>query len=112
VFDYESTTGSSGVLHQAASFGTPPIFPRIGDFVDLCEDEGLTGLHYRSGDATAMANAMRAMLEQPIIGENIAKKNYEAAHAFPIAKVSNFHVTQIKQSLVPNDIEVPILSYQ
>lgn len=97
VFDYESTTGSSGVLHQAASFGTPPIFPRIGDFVDLCDDEGLSGLHYEPGDVAGMADAMRTILSQPKMAADMATKNLEAAHAFPIAKVIDFHMEQIKQ---------------
>lgn len=112
VFDYESTTGSSGVLHQAASFGTPPIFPRIGDFVDLCEDEGLTGLHYLPRDAHAMANAMRAILEQPIVGEKIAKQNYDAAHAFPIAKVAEFHIGQINKRSASKMKATAELTYQ
>ena len=40
VFDYSATTGSSGVLHQTASYGAAPVFPFIGDFVDVCRNEG------------------------------------------------------------------------
>lgn len=97
VFDYESTTGSSGVLHQAASFGTPPIFPHIGDFVDLCEDEGISGLHYEPGDVDGMATAMHTILSQPQMAADMAAANLKAAHAFPIAKVVDFHINQIGQ---------------
>ncbi|MBT8410251.1 MAG: glycosyltransferase, partial [Octadecabacter sp.] len=55
VFDYSATTGSSGVLHQTASYGTVPVFPRIGDFVDVCEDEGITGVNYVAQNAKDMA---------------------------------------------------------
>lgn len=97
VFDYESTTGSSGVLHQAASFGTPPIFPHIGDFVDLCEDEGISGLHYEPGDVNGMAAAIHTILSQPQMAADMAAANLKAAHAFPIAKVVDFHINQIRQ---------------
>ena len=49
VFDYESTTGSSGVRHQTASYGATPIFPHIDDFIDICRDEGLEGVSFHPG---------------------------------------------------------------
>ena len=35
IFDYTTTTGSSGVMHQATSNSCVPVFPLIDDFADL-----------------------------------------------------------------------------
>jgi glycosyltransferase involved in cell wall biosynthesis len=95
VFDYSATTGSSGVLHQTASYGTVPIFPKIGDFVDLCRDEGLSGAHYAPGDATGMAGAMADMLACTDRAQSIADTNREAALGMPFADVIGFHVDRL-----------------
>lgn len=58
VLDYESTTGSPCVLHQTATYGEVPVFPRISDFVDVCKSEGLGGYHYSPGCVADMAAEM------------------------------------------------------
>lgn len=95
VFDYESTTGSSGVLHQTASHGAVPVFPRIGDFVDLCEGEGLRGYHYRPGSAEDMARAMIDALNDPEGAEALALSNREAAQGLSISDVAAWHVARL-----------------
>lgn len=91
VFDYESTTGSSGVLHQTASYGALPVFPQIGDFVDVCRDEGLAGFNYAPGDAQGMAAAMARALTDPPAAEAVARANRQAALGMPMSEVAAFH---------------------
>jgi glycosyltransferase involved in cell wall biosynthesis len=95
VFDYEATTGSSGVLHQAASLGAVPIFPRIGDFVDLCEDEDLTGGHFTPGDPEALADMMRELLTDTAGAERIAQANRRAVEAVPMTDIAAWHVAKL-----------------
>lgn len=95
VFDYESTTGSSGVLHQTASYGATPIFPHIGDFVDICRDEGLEGYHYTPGSAEDMARSMAAALSNPEQAEALARANRTAAQGMPFSEVINFHMNRL-----------------
>ena len=95
VFDYASTTGSSGVLHQTASYGALPVFPRIGDFVDLCEDEGLSGVHYAPLDAADMAQSMEAALRSLPVWQETADANARAAGAMPLSDVAAFHVHRL-----------------
>lgn len=99
VFDYEATTGSSGVLHQAASLGAVPIFPRIGDFVDLCEDEGLTGGHFAPGDAVALAGVMQNLLTDNAEAERIAEANRRAVDAIPMADIAAWHLAKLFDAL-------------
>ena len=99
VFDYESTTGSSGVLHQTASYGAAPVFPYIGDFVDVCRDEGLDGYHYAPGSAVGMAGAMVEALSQPQAAESLAMANQKAALGMPFSEVIAFHMDKINEIL-------------
>jgi glycosyltransferase involved in cell wall biosynthesis len=99
VFDYESTTGSSGVLHQTASYGAVPVFPHIGDFADICRDEGLEGYHYAPGSADDMADAMVHALSQPQAAEAIAMANQKAALGMPFSQVIAFHMDQLTKTL-------------
>jgi glycosyltransferase involved in cell wall biosynthesis len=43
VFPYTSTTGSSGVMHQAGSYGKAIVMPYLGDLALLVQDEGYQG---------------------------------------------------------------------
>jgi glycosyltransferase involved in cell wall biosynthesis len=97
VFDYESTTGSSGVLHQTASYGAVPVFPRIGDFVDLCRDEGLEGYHYTPGSAPEMAQALARILTAPDQAEALARANRDAALGMPFSEVTGFHMAKLSR---------------
>jgi glycosyltransferase involved in cell wall biosynthesis len=97
VFDYEATTGSSGVLHQTASYGAAPIFPHIGDFIDLCRDEGLGGYHYAPGCAVGMAAAMTRALDNPGEAEDLARSNRKAAQGMPMAQVIAFHMDKLSR---------------
>lgn len=95
VFDYETTTGSSGVLNQTASYGAVPVFPRIGDFVDVSRDEGIEGFNYCAGDAHSMADAMRAALSDLAAADALVHANRRATHGFPFSKVIDFHLVKM-----------------
>ncbi|KAJ56846.1 hypothetical protein ACMU_07865 [Actibacterium mucosum KCTC 23349] len=96
VFDYLSTTGSSGVLHQAASFGTVPVFPDIGDFVAVSQDEGISGANYLPNNATDLARAMRSVLDDAKWSQAIADKNQKAAAHMPLSQVAAWHVDRLQ----------------
>lgn len=99
IFDYSATTGSSGVLHQTASYGAVPIFPNIGDFVDVCRNEGLDGVHFTPGSAEDMAAAMARVLNNPTEANQIADSNLRASQDFPFSKVIDFHVRKMNALL-------------
>ena len=99
IFDYSATTGSSGVLHQTACYGAVPVFPAIGDFVDVCRDEGLSGANYAPDNAVEMANAMRSVLCDLDKANRLAVANKEASMELPLAKVVNFHVERLREAI-------------
>ena len=95
VFDYSTTTGSSGVMHQATSNGAVPIFPLIDDFADLASSEGIKGYHYAPDDAQALATALMAAFEDRDSLDAKAASNLSAADHMPFADVIAFHMAQI-----------------
>ena len=95
VFDYSTTTGSSGVMHQATSNGAVPLFPLIDDFADLAKSEGIEGHHYAPCDAKSLAATLLHALENPTELDAMATNNLAAADHTPFADVIDFHMAQI-----------------
>jgi len=95
VFDYSSTTGSSGVLHQACAYGTVPVFPNIGDFVEVAKGEGVRGYHYEPNDVGSMAAALGTALRAPAELDALAASNLAAADHMPFSKVIAHHMDQV-----------------
>lgn len=107
VFDYSATTGSSGVLHQTACYGAVPVFPAIGDFVDVCRDEGLAGANYGPENAAEMADAMRRVLANNAEANRLARANKAASMELPLSKVVEFHVDRLRRAIRPRVRQVP-----
>lgn len=92
VFPYTATTGSSGVLHQAGSYGKAVIMPSLGDLAHLVEDEGYRGEFFEPGDAASLANAMSTILSNDSYRCEIAQANYRAAEALSMDKITGMYV--------------------
>ena len=108
VFDYSSTTGSSGVLHQAASYGSVPVFPRIGDFIDLCEDEGLTGAHFQPLDPADLARTLEETLNNLDSAQSVADANRAAAEEMPLSDVVDFHIKKLTSVFSAQDSRIAV----
>ncbi len=92
VFPYTGTTGSSGVLHQAGSFGCPPVMPHLGDLADLVAHEGYTGVYFTPDDTSDLARAMAELLDDPQRRREIAHHNYRAACGLPIDDLADWYL--------------------
>jgi glycosyltransferase involved in cell wall biosynthesis len=95
VFPYTATTGSSGPLHQAGSFGCPPVLPRIGDLEDLIHEEGYTGAFFEPGNAPDLARAIAELLDDFDRCAAIAHQNYRAACGLSLDEVADWHLIHI-----------------
>lgn len=98
-FPYTSTTGSSGVLHQAGEYGRAAVLPRIGDLVDIIEEEGFQGVYFEPGDAVSLADALAEVLDDPARREAIGRRNFAAAAGIPLSEVAQWHVAHIDRLL-------------
>ncbi len=94
-FPYTSTTGSSGVLHQAGEYGRAAVLPRIGDLVDVIEEEGFQGVYFEPGDAQSLADALALVLDDPERREELGRRNFAAASGVPMSEVVQWHIAHI-----------------
>ncbi len=95
-FPYTATTGSSGPLHQAGAYGRAAIVPRIGDFVDLIEEEGFAGEIFDPASVDSLATALMNVLGNDARREELGQANHAAATCLPLADVVQWHVLQFE----------------
>ncbi len=98
-FPYTSTTGSSGVLHQAGEYGRAAVLPRIGDLVDIIEEEGFRGIYFAPGDAISLADALSQVLDDPVLRLELGRQNFAAASGIPMSEVVHWHLIHIYRLL-------------
>ena len=97
IFDYDSTTGSSGVLHQAAIYGTPAAYPMIGDFIDVSEREGLQGFNFKALDQSALEQAILDCFNEPNRAQRIAEDNLAVSKGVTMNTVASIQFQLLKQ---------------
>ncbi len=95
VFPYTSTTGSSGVLHQAGAYGCPVVLPEIGDFVDLVAEEGFAAQTFEPANSGDLSDSLADLLDQPDLRTEIAHRNFAAACGIPLADVADWHLLHL-----------------
>jgi len=67
------------VAHLAAEYGVPLLSSDIPDFVDMCENEGLSMKFFPVGDKAAMAQQILELLQSPEEQREMAEQNFSAA---------------------------------
>jgi glycosyltransferase involved in cell wall biosynthesis len=98
-FPYTSTTGSSGVLHQAGEYGRAAVLPRIGDLIDIIEEEGFLGVYFEPGDAGSLADALAEVLDDPDQRVALGRRNFAAASGIPMSEVVHWHLIHVQRLL-------------
>jgi glycosyltransferase involved in cell wall biosynthesis len=98
VFDYDSTTGSSGVLHQAAIYGTPAAYPMMGDFIDVTEREGLKGFNFIPLDQVALENSITECLDNSTLGQSFADNNIDVSKGVTMETVASIQLQLLKKT--------------
>lgn len=94
VFPYTSTTGSSGVLHQAGSYGKAVVMPNLGDLAELVRDEGYRGEFFDSECTESLAGAIFRLASDKNYREEIARANFKAATALPMDKIADLYIDE------------------
>lgn len=108
VFPYTATTGSSGVLHQAGSYGRAVVMPDIGDLAHLVKDEGYRGEFFAPDSVESMAEAIGNILGDDAYRREIAQANYKAAGVLSMDKITEMYLNHFK-SLQPETKEKPLV---
>ncbi|MEN8965746.1 MAG: glycosyltransferase [Polaribacter sp.] len=97
VFPYTSTTGSSGVLHQAGSYGKAVVMPNLGDLATLVEDEGYKGEFFEPENVVSLANAIETIVTNKVYRTYLETSNYEAATAFPMERITDIYLDEFQK---------------
>lgn len=88
VFPYTSTTGSSGVLHQAGSYGKATVLPDLGDLGILVREEGYSGEFFEPDSVGSLADAIQKILEDDAYRIQTGQTNYKAACSLPMSVIT------------------------
>ena len=93
VFPYTSTTGSSGVLHQAGSYGKAVIMPDLGDLSLLVEDEGYKAEFFEPTDVDSLSIAIANIVLNDEHRKYLEEANYAAAKSIPMEEVTDRYIS-------------------
>ncbi len=107
VFPYTSTTGSSGVLHQAGSYGKAVVLPQIGDFAELIAEEGYTGEFFEPANVGSLADAIARIIDHPERRIEIGRQNFAASQGVPINEVVDWYLLHFETLLDKNKSAKP-----
>lgn len=99
VFPYTSTTGSSGVLHQAGDYGKAVVLPQIGDLAELIAEEGYTGEFFEPNNVQSLADAIARIIDHPERRVEMGRRNYLAARGLPLEEVVDWYLLHIETLL-------------
>ena len=97
VFPYTSTTGSSGVLHQAGSYGKAVVMPDLGDLTSLIQDEGYRGEFFEPTSVDSLAKAIENIVTNKIYRRELGKANYQAATGYPMSEITEIYLNTFKK---------------
>ncbi len=96
VFPYTSTTGSSGVLHQAGSYGKAVVLPDLGDLGVLVREEGYKGAFFNPESSASLSEAIENILQDDSYRKHLGKTNYEAACSLPMSEITRMYIDYFK----------------
>jgi glycosyltransferase involved in cell wall biosynthesis len=99
ILPYTSTTGSSGVLHQAGSYGKPVVMPNIGDLAELIESEGFGAEFFTPDDVQSMSGAIKRLLDDPQHSRDLGMKNFVATRGLTINEVIDWYLLHFERLL-------------
>lgn len=112
VFPYTSTTGSSGVLHQAGSYGKAVVMPDLGDLALLVQDEGYKGEFFEPTSVDSLAKAIENIVTNEAYRIALGKANYKAATAHPMSQIADMYINTFETIILnknPTNIKEVIL---
>jgi glycosyltransferase involved in cell wall biosynthesis len=96
-FPYTSTTGSSGVLHQAGSYGKAVVMPDLGDLALLVEEEGYKGEFFNPESAASLAAALEKIINNDENRKAIAMQNFIAASALSMGTITDMYLSTFQK---------------
>jgi glycosyltransferase involved in cell wall biosynthesis len=103
IFPYTSTTGSSGVLHQAGSYAKAVVLPRLGDFAELIAEEGYTGEFFAPNSVPGLAQAIARIVDDSEHRREIGTRNFMASQGILMDEVVDWYLLHFETFLKPQN---------
>lgn len=107
VFPYNSTTGSSGVLHQAGTYGRAVVMPQLGDLAELIQEEGYAGEFFTPEDPRSLADAIARVIDNPEHRRALGRRNYLASQGLPMSDVVDWYLLHIEELIKQRGARTP-----
>ena len=105
VFPYTSTTGSSGVLHQAGSYAKAVVMPNLGDLATLITDEGYVGEFFEPESVESLADAIEGIVTNEVYRRYLEETNYKASTAYPMYKITDMYMQEFERIMAEESIK-------
>lgn len=103
IFPYTTTTGSSGILHQAGSYARACILPKIDDLERIVEEEGYGGAYFETNNPQSLADAIAHLIEYPEERRKYEDMNYAAAKGLPMGELAQWYLSHAQQLIKKNE---------
>ena len=110
VFPYTSTTGSSGVLHQAGSYGKAVVMPDLGDLSILVKEEGYKGEFFEPESVESLALAIEKLVLDTAYRNELAQANYKAATALPMSVITRMYLNEFGVEEKMTGYQIPMVA--
>ena len=107
IFPYTTTTGSSGILHQAGSYARACILPKIDDLERVVEEEGYGGAYFETDNAQSLADAVGHLIQHPEERKKYEDMNYAAAKGLPMNELAQWYLSHGKELIKANTKTIP-----
>jgi glycosyltransferase involved in cell wall biosynthesis len=99
VLPYTTATGTSGVIHLAASYGKPVIISDLPEIRETAKEEKLKLILVPKNDERALANAIKNLLKNKKLQKRIAEKNLISAEKYSFTNVAKQYIEIFNQLL-------------
>ena len=109
IFPYTTTTGSSGILHQAGSYARACILPKIDDLERIVEEEGYGGAYFETDDSESLASAISHLMEHPKERKRYEDMNYAAAKGLPMNELAQWYLSHAQKLVNQSSKEIQML---
>jgi glycosyltransferase involved in cell wall biosynthesis len=113
---YSSSTGSSGVAHQAAEYGVPIVCADIPDFREMAEHERLAIDFYEVENTDSFVKRVVETLNSPARLAEMSWKNYQAAQSMTLPQIVNNYLQLFrglsKKSVTSETVEAAPATYR
>lgn len=99
---YSSSTGSSGVAHQAAEYGVPIICADLPEFREMGEQEGLAIQFYDANNSSSFVDSVVDLLNSRSRLEEMSRRNYHAAERMTLPFIVQRYLELFRNSMRKN----------